>query len=302
VKGSVIVGEDGRPVTLRGMSLFHCMDGKKFYNEKCVKWLRDDWKCDVVRIAIMTDQSWPNSWANEPEAVWKRVETVADACIKYGLYFIVDYHGGGDPRPHTQLAKKFFKRVAVKYGDTPNLIYETFNEPYGNAKKKTKIPWSVIKAYQESVIGVIRSLDPDNIIMVGTPVFCLFPSRVLESPLKFKNIVYVAHCYAATHKQGLRNEIKKTMDAGYPVFLTEFGTCECTGNGKFDVDSVKEWIEFMDKNHIGWCNWSLHDKVETASALLPRADAEGGWPMSQLSPSGKLIRDYLRKEARNSGR
>jgi endoglucanase len=297
VKGNTIVDEEGKPVVLRGMSLFHCMDGKKYYNRECVKWLRDDWKCDVVRIAIMTDFSWPNSWANEPEAVWNRVVTVGDACIEFGLYFIVDYHGGGPPLPHLAQAKKFFKRLAEKYGKTPNLIYETYNEPYG--KKGTTLTWSEgVKPYQDAVIGLIRSIDPDNLVMVGTPDFCLHPSHVIADPLKFKNIVYVAHCYAATHKQGLRNDIQKTLDAGYPVFLTEFGTCEYTGSGKLDAVSVSKWIKFMSERKIGWCNWSLHDKDETASALRLRADPKGGWPVNGLRPSGVLIRSYLRSAAK----
>ena len=52
VRGNTIVDQHGRPVVLRGMSLFWSQWGGPYYNADCVKWLRDDFRCTVVRAAI----------------------------------------------------------------------------------------------------------------------------------------------------------------------------------------------------------------------------------------------------------
>ncbi len=44
----------------------------------------------------------------------------------------------------------------------PNVIYEIFNEPDYET-------WPEVKAYSEEVIKTIRAIDPDNIILVGSP-------------------------------------------------------------------------------------------------------------------------------------
>ena len=50
--GNRIVDEHGRPVTLRGMSLFWSQWKPQFYRPSTIRWLRDDWKVDVVRAAM----------------------------------------------------------------------------------------------------------------------------------------------------------------------------------------------------------------------------------------------------------
>jgi endoglucanase len=55
VKGNYIIGQYGDTVQLRGMSLFWSQWIGKYYNAQCIKWLRDDWKCTVVRAAMGVD-------------------------------------------------------------------------------------------------------------------------------------------------------------------------------------------------------------------------------------------------------
>ena len=54
------------------------------------------------------------------------------------------------------------------------------------------------------------------------------------------------------------------------------------------------WWKFMDDNKITHCNWSLADKKESASILLPGAGTDGGWTNDELTPSGKMVRDEIR--------
>jgi endoglucanase len=292
VKGSTIVDESGNIVVLRGMSMFHCPDANRFKNANCVQWLRDDWKCEVIRYPMPTKES-KRSYAQDPEGMMKDLATFVDACIDLGMYVIVDYHGGVDPLSHTEEATQLFDAISRKYGECPNLIYETFNEPH--AKPKQKLSWtSEVKPFHEAVLQVIRKNAPDNLVLLGTPCFSLNIDEVLESPVtKFKNVVYVAHFYAATHKNGNREKVKKVIEAGFPVYISEFGTCTYTGDGKLDTESFSAWMDLLDQYHVGWCNWSVHDKNETASILKPKSSSLGGWEESQLTPSGKLIRQRL---------
>ena len=287
-KGACIVDEDGNPVVLRGMSFFHCADADKFKNKECIKWLMKDWNCKIVRFPVMPDVRYERN----PEQMTKMTFKFIDACIELGVYVIIDFHGGKSPAPHLASGIKFFADVAAKYGHLPNIIYEPYNEPYGKG-----VSWTgVVKPYHEAVIAAIRKYDKSNLILLGTPSFSLNIDEILQSPVsKFKNIVYVAHFYAATHKQDIRNRIQKVIDANCPVFISEFGTCTYTGDGKLDSDSLAEWMAFLDRNKIGWCNWSVHDKKETASILKPGANSTGSWGIGTLSPSGFLIRKYLWK-------
>ena len=51
----------------------------------------------------------------------------------------------------------------------------------------------------------------------------------------------------------------------------------------------------MEKLQISWVNWSISDKNETCSMILPRADKNGGWDESLIKPYGRLVREYVRK-------
>ena len=290
IEGNKLVDEHGNPVALHGMSFFHCGDGFRFRNYKAMKWLRDDWKCDVLRIPIL-----PELYLSERAAQDKYITEFVDNCVKLGVYVVLDFHGGGVPKRHIKNARAMFAKFSKKYADIPNIIYEPFNEPYGDPGKPG-LSWSKdIKPYHKSIIRTIRKNDPDNIILLGTPAFSLNIDKVIDDPIRSdKNVMYVAHFYAASHTHGNRMQVYKTLKAGLPVFISEFGTCEYTGNGRLDKESVAQWMKLLDEYKVSWCNWSVHDKNETASILKLKSSSTGPWKESDLRESGKLIRKYLR--------
>ena len=123
VKGNKIVDQYDTPVALHGMSLFWSQWGGRFYNADCIRWLRDDWKCTVIR-AVCGIQS--DGYLGNPEAELAKIITVIDACIDLGIYVVVDWHDHNAEK-HLQQSKEFFRTIAHKYGSTPNLIYEIYN-------------------------------------------------------------------------------------------------------------------------------------------------------------------------------
>ncbi len=287
VEGNRILDEHGDTVVLRGMSLFWSQWMGKYYNGPLIRWLRDDWNVTVVRAALAVDSG---GYLENRETELQKLEAVIDAAILFGVYVIVDWHAHF---PYPEAAESFFAYIAEKYGDVPNIIYETWNEPLNTHD------WSaVIKPYHERVIPRIREHDPDNIIVVGTQSWSQDVDKAAADPLEFNNVAYSLHFYASTHRQSLRNKASIALANGIALMVTEWGTSEATGDGNLDRAEVDRWISFMEENQLSWCNWSIADKEETSAALVPGARAMGGWTEDELTPSGRLVRSELRERVK----
>jgi endoglucanase len=283
VEGNKLLDEKGQPVVLRGMCLYWSQWKGQFYNTDCVKWLRDDWKCTVVRASMGVESG---GYLTNPAAEEKKVMTVVQACIDLGIYVIIDWHDH-NAQNHKNEAIAFFKKMATEYGEFPNVLYEIFNEPL-------QVSWdNVVKPYSEAVIKEIRAIDPDNIIIVGTPTWCQDVHLAAANPVKGDNLAYGLHYYAATHKQWLRDRAKAALNQGIALFVSEFGTCQSTGSGVLDYVESGLWFDFMEANAVSWCNWSIADLTETSAALKPGSSGTGKWTSSNLSDSGKLVRDKI---------
>jgi len=284
VEGSNIIGQNGDSVVFRGMSFFWSQWIDKYYNYDCIKWLRDDWKCTVVRAAMGIE---PDGYLANPAKEKEKVKTVINACIDLGIYVIVDWHDH-NAQEHETEAIAFFKEIASEYGNHPNIIYEIYNEP-------TQVSWSeVVKPYSEAVIEEIRSIDEDNLIIVGTPTWSQDVDIAATDPIVLKNILYALHYYASSHKQSLRDKATAALGMGAALFVSEYGICEYTGDGIIDLDEANIWYMFMDDYNLSWCNWSIADKDESASALKPGANPRGNWSEEDLSESGKIVREKIR--------
>jgi endoglucanase len=195
-------------------------------------------------------------------------------------------------------SKAFFTEMAQRYGQSPNVIYEIFNEPDDKGPNGGADTWDVIKAYANEIIPVIRAKDPDNLIIVGTPSWSQRVDQAADAPLSGTNIAYTLHFYAATHKQYLRDLATQALNKGVALFVTEWGTCEASGTGTLDAAETDTWLKFLDDNQLSSANWDIADKDgETCSALLPNRSTTGGWSASDLTASGKLVRGKLRAYA-----
>lgn len=286
IEGTKIVDKNGATVQLRGVSFFWSQWNGEYYTAETVKWLKDDWQCTVVRAAMGIDEG-GDAYINNPDREKQKVFTVIDAAIAEGIYVIVDWHSH-HAEDYVAEAKAFFSEVSEKYGDTPNIIYETYNEPLD-------ISWTgTLKPYHEDVLASIRENDPDNIVICGTRTWSQRVDEVIGNQIDDPNIAYTLHYYAATHKQDLRDLAQQAVDAGVPIFVTEYGVSEASGDGSIDVTEANTWWNFLDTNNIGWCNWSITDKEELSSALIPGASFQGDWGVNDLSQSGKMVRDEIK--------
>lgn len=285
VRGAQLCDQQGNPVVLRGVSFGWHNIWPRFYNKKAVRTLHRDWNATVVRAA-MGVTTVEDNYLDNPQFALQCIEPVIKAAIKEGIYVIIDWHAH---EMHTQKAKDFFSQMAQKYGRYPNVIYELYNEPVEDS-------WESLKQYATEIITEIRRYDPDNIILMGCPHWDQDIHLVAESPLTgVSNVMYTLHFYASTHKEYLRDRMEDAAKRGLPIFVSESGVTEASGNGKIDPESQQLWIDRMEKLKISWVCWSISDKDESCSMLLPRATATGPWADDVIKRSGKLTRGYLQK-------
>lgn len=291
VKGTKIVNEKGEVVSLAGNSMFWSNDyyrGNGFYNKNVAQYLKDDWKSEIIRIPMTADPDIHDSYIFDTATNQSKLEKLVDACIDLGLYVIIDWHSHNAHKTEKE-AIAFFTKMAKKYGKYPNVIYEIYNEPL-------KVSWDDdVKPYSEKVIAAIRKIDPDNIIVVGSPHWSQDVDKASLNPIVgYKNIAYTLHFYAASHKEWLINKAQKAIDNGLALLVTEWGSVEADGGGEVDPESTKIWMDFMKKNQLTHCNWSINNKDEGASALKPNTTMDGNWTDKDLTISGKLAKKYIK--------
>ncbi len=282
VDGTFLVNERGEKVVLKGVSFGWHNWWPRFYNEKTVQTLASDWQCTVVRAAMGVDPD--RGYISDPQFSTDCVTRVVEAAIENGIYVIIDWHSH---TIRTAEAVRFFREMALKYKDYPNIIYEIFNEPERDS-------WTDVKAYSEEVIQAIREIDKSNIILVGSPHWDQDVHIVADDPIiGYDNIMYTLHFYAATHHQFLRDRGNYAVSKGIPLFVSECAGMEATGNGPINYEEWQKWLNWMSENNISWVAWSVSDKDETCSMLLPTASSEGNWSDADLKEWGRIVRDEL---------
>ena len=289
-KGNKIVDKHGTPVSLAGPSLFWSNDGwqgEAFYNAGVVNTVANEWHATVIRAAIGADNA--GSVIDSPVTNRFKLKAVIEAAVAEGIYVIVDWHSHYAEQ-HPEKAIEFFTEIASDYGHLPNVIYEIYNEPLNNTDWET-----VIKPYAVSLIEAIRKVDPDNLIVVGTQTWSQDVDKAADSPLLgYSNIAYALHFYAGTHKQGLRDRAQRAIDAGLPLFVTEWGTVNANGDGDIDLQESMRWLIFIKNNQLSHLTWSISNKVEGASMIKPEASVWGDWTENDLTANGIFLREIFR--------
>ena len=284
VNGNRIVNKNNEPVSLAGNSFFWSNDGwggEKYYNSEVVSWLKEDWNTSIVRASMGVED--PGGYLDNKTANKDRVKIIIDAAIQEGIYVIVDWHSH-HAEDYVDEAIIFFEEIASLYGDNDNVIYEIYNEPLD-------ISWSeTIKPYAISVISAIRAIDPDNLIVVGTPEWSQRIDLAAADPIiGFPNIAYTLHFYTVYHNQWLRDRASAALDDGIAIFVSEWGSI---GYSIVDTEA-NNWMTWCFTNKIIHCNWAVNDKEEEWSILVPGASTNGNWNDNDLTEAGKLAKNII---------
>lgn len=294
VKGTRLVNEKGKTVQLKGVSTHGLSWYPEYVNQKAFTHMKKKWGINVVRLAMYTSEY--NGYCTGDDANRKALEKKIDQGVTYatkaGMYVIIDWHilSDGDPRLYEKQSVKFFKKMAAKYKNHANVIYEICNEPNWGTS------WEDIRTYANKVVKAIRSKDKKAVILIGTPTWSQDVDAAAQHPLKgYKNLMYTLHFYAASHGDNLREKAQTALEQGLPLFVSEFGISDASGSGGLNKAEGAKWMKFIKKHKISYVGWSLSNKDESSALIKPSCKKKTGWTNGDLGDWGKWLLKQFRK-------
>ncbi len=296
IYGSCEGAVSGKEVQVRGMSLYWSImeAALDFYTEPAINTMVREMNVEVIRIAEATVESWGDGYmgyGKDPETAQQFIQQVVDAAIRNDIYVIFDWHSHTAEK-QVDMAGEFFEYVAKTYGHLDNVIFEVYNEPKGSwGLPAANEYWPEIKAYADSMISIIRKYS-DNLIVVGNPFYSQYPNVAIEDPIDDDNVAYTFHYYANSHKASSEGKnVEQAMNAGYSVFITEWGTGNADGKGTPGVAANNTWQNWVDKNKLSWANWSASRIPEGTAAFDPASTSRN----LIYTPSGAMVKGFLEK-------
>jgi endoglucanase len=289
VEGSALVDQSGNPVQLKGVSTMWLNWEQNYADNKSgLRWLRDNWGLRVVRAAMGVEPD--GAYLTAPNPMINQVRDVVHNAIDLGVYVIIDWHDH-TAEIHQDAAVDFFSQMAQEFGEYPNVFYEIYNEP-------KQISWPlVLKPYHEAVSAAIRAHDPDNVIIMGTPVWSQAVNLAADDPVPGTNLMYTVHFYSCTHRAAQRAQAQYAHDKGTPIFVTEWGATTADGGtsptSQLCLDEAQLWHDFLDASGISWTAWKLDDCADLSCLLHAAAPVDGGWTNDLLHGHGPFVRDHM---------
>lgn len=304
VKGAKMVDENGKDFQILGVSTYMLASSYLYVNDALLTQLRDEKHVNCIRLAMYTEA---NDWAycssdgKYAEFNYMYIQQGIECAARNGMYVLVDWHILADrtPQKYKTQALDFFDRISFIYQNYTNVIYELCNEPNDEPIHNIKTTWEEIKEYAEEVITVIRNNGVKNICVVGNPDYSSRPDYAIDNPITMdKNVMYTLHFYAGNHTD--KSCLNRAIQAGVPVFVTEFNITQDSGNGKYSVESGNAWMEVLDANKIGYCIWSLGAQNETSALLNFGTPGFKNFTEDDWSDTAKWYWDHIAKVYQNN--
>lgn len=296
-----IVDKDGYPYQLHGAST-HGLGfdvGYTFVNKSAFQSVRDEFGVNTIRLAAYPRQYGGYTTSTQAAAA---MDTYIQNGVKYatelGMYVIVDWHVHEyNPNETKTEALEFFRKYATMYKDYDNVIFEICNEPTGTNWYNNGAG-NDIYTYADSVIRLIRSCGSDALIICGTNTWSQDVEDVAKKPINDNRTLYAFHYYSGTHGESYMTKVENAINAGTPIYISEYGICAASGNGGYDTNMADKWMALCDKYNLSLNCWSLSNKAESASYFNPGSSTTGGWTASDLTTTGKwLVNTYRDREA-----
>ena len=225
------------------------------------------------------------------------IQKGVEAATKLGMYVIIDWHVlNYNPNEDKEAAKEFFTKYVEMYKDYDNVLFEICNEPTGT-------PWydgsdNDLYSYCKELTGLIREGGSDAIVLCGTNQFSSEIDKVAEKPLSedgFTNVMYNCHFYAASHREAAQQKLLDALKAGTPVFISEYGICTASGDGRIDAENADKWLGICDANNVSYACWAMSNSQESAAYFKTDCEkTEGGWVEDDLRNTARYIINYYR--------
>ncbi|MBN1980016.1 MAG: glycoside hydrolase family 5 protein [Chitinivibrionales bacterium] len=295
VVGLNLCSSNGYPIQLRGMSTHGLQWFENCITDQSLDVLVNEWGADILRVSMYVHE---DGYLTKPAYFRNLIDKIVDMTLQRGIYCLLDWHQltPGDPNADIDSAKTFFQYMSSKHGSKGHVLYDICNEPNGS-----KVTWQVISNYANAIIPIIRKNDPQSVIIVGTPTWASRPDLVIGAKLNFDNLLYTMHFYAADHQQEYRDNMTKAIQGGIPVFVTEFGTQEASGDGGNDFTSSQAWMDLLAKHKISWTNWNYSDDKRSGAVWKLGTAKSGQWTDANLKEAGVWIKNHISNPADDFG-
>ncbi len=263
VNGTDLVNKDGEPVQLIGLSTHGLQWAGKYVRFDTFEAIKNSFGINVIRLSLYTDEDgYVTGGEKQKEKLYQLVVKGIEYATELDMYVIVDWHMLG-PNLYEEEAIECFTRLTKQFPDNENILFEIMNEPYSNSEKT--IEWAECKAYAERIIPIIRQ-NNDGIILIGSPHYTTDLDEIMDDPIiGIDNIMYSYHFYAAAHKSTAT--VVRAYAAGLPVFITEHGGMEATGDGDVDFTSIANWYKDLNMRNISYVAWNISNTAGSASII-----------------------------------
>ena len=110
----------------------------------------------------------------------------------------------------------------------------------------------------------------------------------------YENIMYTFHFYANDSYNQKR--LTNAYDNGFPVFVTEHGGMEASGDGAMDYANLTKWYKAMDERNISYVAWNISNSKGSASIIKQGDSTTKNFSDSHLKEWGIYYKGHVRKE------
>ena len=286
-----VADASGNKVCLMGPSLHWSYAAPLWWCKETVNYLVDQYHIQIIRLPVtiapggnggLNHVEKPSDIITEdcyywhPDETKQMVDEVVKAAIENDIYVIIDFHEHC-AEDWVALAKEFFTYFATKWGEYPNVMYEIYHEPLCDN--------GTVVNYAKQVIPVIRAIDPDNIIIVGSAQWSREPHNVTGGGQGQTNIAYSWHGYVRWgHHSDWESSDAESWNTTVPVIASEWalGSNKNDG-GLLDIYKSRGVINcFWSMSNIGGdeVNWSV---------LKETCNKVSGWTAEDMTENGAFM-------------
>lgn len=283
-RGNKVLDAGGKPVRLCGVniaSLEWRNDGD--HVEESVSRAIGDWKANLIRLPLAQDR-WFGKMTNQIDggaAYRALVDKLVDTCAAAHVYLDLDLHWsdcgkwvnqGGKLGQHNMPdlhSVDFWRDVATRYRNQPNVIFGLYNEPHdvsfavwrsgGTATDKPARwnPDQTVVTYAavglQTLYDTVRAAGATNLVTIAGLDWGYDLSGVLQGyGIKGANLVYETHPYPNKPDWD-----RNFGDASwkYPVYVGEWGF---GGRGTNNLNYANRLMKYVQKHKLHWTAWDLH--------------------------------------------
>jgi len=161
------------------------------------------------------------------------------------VYVIIDWHEE-NADSHQQAAIAFFTEMAQNWGSYPTSSTSRSTSHLAGLVH-------VLKPYHQAVVNAIRAVDPDNLIVLGTPSWSQEWRWPQLTRFRQQSAVHAALLFLHSYPIAARQR-QCCAVARAALFVTEWGATDSDGgtpaNPELCLDEAQLWHNWMNSNGL----------------------------------------------------